>query len=408
MQEVNFIANVSQSASAQTGSLKPSTAVSHKISDIEFKSNDRAKTGIEEVDRVLGGGFVKGQAVLLAGEPGIGKSTLLLQLANSVKMPVYYICGEESPYQVKQRYTRLSLTKKNIELVENNVVETIDRSLIKQTPSLLILDSVHSLFSARFKSSAGSLSQIKYTSQYLVKLAKNLNIPLVLVGQINKQGDIAGPKALEHLVDSVLFLEGDNDHTFRVLRSIKNRFGSVNEIGLFTMESSGMVQVINPSKYLLSGKVKNAPGSCVGLVSEGTRCYAIEVQALVNKTNFGYPKRTANGFSINKLSLLAAVLEKRLKLRLSEYDIYLNVASGINIKEPAVDLAVCMALVSAYKNKSLPDNSCFYGEVGLNGEIRPVKMQDIRAKEAKKVGLTKIFSPKNNKMLSEVVHKAFK
>lgn len=372
------------------------------IKDIKFKNSERISTGILELDRVLGGGFVKGQVVLLAGEPGIGKSTLLLQLANSINMGVYYLCGEESPYQVKQRYTRLGLTKQNINLLENGVVETIDDSVITTTPSLLIVDSVHSLYSARFKSSAGTLSQIKSCSQYLTTFAKDRNLPLVLVGQINKQGDIAGPKALEHLVDTVLFLEGDSDHTFRVLRGIKNRFGSVNEVGLFTMEQNGLEQVENASKYLLTDKVNGASGSCVTMVNEGTRCFAIEVQALVNKTNFGYPKRTANGFSLNKLSLLSAVIEKRLNIPLSNFDIYVNVASGLNVKEPSVDLAVCMSIISAFKNQPLDDKSIYWGEVGLNGEVRQVKSQVLRENEAKKVGFTKIYSPSNTKLLKDL------
>ena len=372
------------------------------IKDISFKNSERGKTGIEEVDRVLGGGFVKGQVVLLAGEPGIGKSTLLLQLANSINIGVYYLCGEESPYQVKQRYKRLGLTKSNIELLENGVVETIDNTVIKQHPSLLIIDSVHSIFSARYKSSAGTLSQIKSCSHYLTTFAKDNNLPLILVGQINKQGDIAGPKALEHLVDTVLFLEGDHDHTFRVLRSIKNRFGSVNEVGLFTMEQDGLKQVKNASKYLLTDRVKGANGSCITMVNEGTRCFAIEVQALVNKTNFGYPKRTANGFSLNKLSLLSAVIEKRLNIPLSNFDIYVNIASGLNVKEPSVDLAVCMSIISAFKNQPLDDKSIYWGEVGLNGEVRQVKSQILRVNEAKKVGFTKIYSPENTRLLRDL------
>jgi DNA repair protein RadA/Sms len=404
LEEVTFL-NDGASSFLSNGSVGSSSATSTKVSDIKFNSKQRLSSGINELDNVLGGGFVKGQVTLLAGEPGIGKSTLLLQLANSCNLPVYYICGEESSYQVKERYTRLGLTKKDINLVENTAIETIDTSVINKTPCLIIIDSVHSLFSARYKSSAGTLSQIKECSQYFTKIAKTLEIPLILVGQINKQGDIAGPKTLEHLVDTVLFLEGDNDHTFRVLKSQKNRFGSVNEIGLFTMDSKGLLPVTNPSEYLLSGRVKDAPGSSVCIINEGNRCYAVEVQALLNKTVFGYPKRTANGFSLNRLNMLAAVVANRLNLKLSDYDIYLNIASGLKVSEPAIDLAVCAALVSAYKNKPLPSLSCYYGEVGLNGEVRPVKMQDKRQKEAEKVGFKKIYNPGNIRLIKDIIVK---
>ncbi|PIR43256.1 DNA repair protein RadA [candidate division WWE3 bacterium CG10_big_fil_rev_8_21_14_0_10_32_10] len=405
IEEIEFIGNNSAAINntADIQGVKPI-----KISEIDYKEHDRTTTGISEFDRVLGGGFVKGQAVLLAGEPGIGKSTLLLQVASSCKNNVYYFCGEESPYQVKQRYNRLKLTKTNITLLENGFVETIEPSISKQNDVLLIVDSVNSLISSKYKSSAGSISQIKETSQILVRLAKKLGIPLILVGQINKEGEIAGPKTLEHLVDSVLILEGDDNHTFRVLRSLKNRFGSVSEVGLFTMEERGMVQVTNPSEFLLTGKVENASGSAVSLINEGTRCYAIEVQALVNKTVYGYPKRTSNGFSLNRLNLLAAVLTKRTSVNLQDYDIYLNIASGLKVSEPAIDLAVCMAIASAYKNKPLPKNSAYFGEIGLNGELRPVKLEKMRKQEAKNMNIKPLFSPDNYKSLNDVLSGSLK
>ena len=378
-----------------------------KIGDIIYKEQDRIKTELLEFDRVLGGGFVKGQSILLSGEPGIGKSTLLLQVANSIKLPVYYVCGEESSYQVKQRYQRLQLTKKDLFLLDNTFVETIEASLSKHNNFLLIADSVSSLFSSKYRSSAGSISQIKETSQILVKFAKRLNIPLILVGQINKEGEIAGPKTLEHLVDSVLLLQGDDHHAFRVLRSSKNRFGSVNEVGLFNMEESGMIAVTEPSKYLLSGRVKNAPGSAVCIMNEGTRSYAIEVQALVNKTVFGFPKRTSNGFNLNRLNLLAAVVSKRTSVNLHDYDVYMNIASGLKISEPAVDLAACMSMISAFKSKPLPSDAAFFGEIGLSGEIRPVRMENIRKKEAKNMGLKTLYEPSKFRTLKDVILDVF-
>ena len=374
------------------------------IKDIDNLKLNRIKTGLNEFDRVLGGGFLNGQSVLLAGEPGVGKSTLLLQVANKLNMPVYYICGEESPSQVKERYTRLHLKSDSIELWENTFVETITSYLSKRGEGLIIFDSINSGFSSRYKATQGSLSQIKEVSQQLVLFAKKSGLPIILVGQINKEGGIAGPKALEHLVDTVLFLEGDDVHSFRVLRSQKNRFGSVNEVGLFLMDEQGMTQVENPSEFLLSGRVEGASGSAVSLINEGTRCYAVEIQALVNKSSFGYPKRTSIGYSLNRLNLLIAVLSKRTKYDLNDYDVYLNIASGIKVSEPAIDLAVCASLASALKDKPLPKNSAYIGEVGLSGEIRPVKMQKRRQKEAKNVGITKLFDPTKYKNINEVLN----
>jgi len=380
-----------------------SSVRSYKIKDIKFKENERTKIGIEEFDRVLGGGFIKGQTVLISGEPGIGKSTLLLQVANSFKLPVYYVCGEESPYQVKQRYTRLSLTKSDLELIENGFVETIESYVSRKNPGLIIFDSINSGFSSKYKSSQGSISQIKQVSQTLVTFAKMHGFPLVLVGQINKEGEIAGPKTLEHMVDTVLTMEGDNNHAFRVLRATKNRFGSINEVGLFSMESNGMIEVTNPSKFLLQGKVDKASGSVISVVSEGSRTFAVEVQALTNKTSFGYPKRTSNGFSLNRLQLLAAVVSKRTKFSLLNDDIYLNVASGIKLIEPAADLAVCMSLISAVSNKPISSTTAFFAEVGLNGELRPVNMPEQRIKEAKKMGIKNVITPETHKTLNDVV-----
>lgn len=400
----NTLEEVVLSPSARLpGSSVPSNLKKHSIKDINVSTLKRLPAGFNEFDRVLGGGFLPGQSILLAGEPGVGKSTLLLQVANKLDIPVYYICGEESPSQVKERYTRLKLSSNNIELWENTYIETIVSSLSTLGRGLIILDSVNSGFSSKYKASQGSLSQIKEVSQQLVTLAKQKGFPLILVGQINKEGGIAGPKALEHLVDTVLFLEGDDVHSFRLLRSQKNRFGSVNEVGLFLMDEQGMTQVENPSEFLLSGRVPNASGSAVSLINEGTRCYAIEIQALVNKTSFGYPKRTSIGYNLNRLNLLIAVLSKRTKYDLSDYDVYLNIASGIKVKEPAIDLAICAALASALKDKPLPPNTAYIGEVGLSGEIRPVKMQKRRQKEAKNIGITKLYSPDKYKNLNEVL-----
>jgi DNA repair protein RadA/Sms len=380
----------------------------HSVDTIQFNPKDRIKTNISEFDRVLGDGFLPGQSILLAGEPGIGKSTLLLQIGNNLELPVYYICGEESYYQVKQRYSRLELKKKNLLLLENSSVESIVDYLSKQSIGLIIVDSVHSLFSSKFKSSAGSISQVKESSQNMVSLAKRLGFPLILVGQINKEGEIAGPKTLEHLVDTVCVLEGDNNHIFRILRSTKNRFGSVNEVGLFLMEEKGLVSVAKPSEIFLNGRLENASGSSISIINEGTRCFAVEVQALTQKTVYGYPKRTSSGFSLNRLNLLAAVISKRTSIDLSEYDIYLNIASGVKVNEPAIDLAVCSAIISSFKNKPLNRNAAFYGEVGLNGEVRPVKMDSLRKKEAKNMGIKYLFEPEAYHSLKDVVNQLFK
>lgn len=418
----NTIEEIEFAVSNQPGVSKESSRGANikNITKVDYSEHNRVLTGISEYDRVIGNGFVPGQAILLTGEPGIGKSTLLLQVASSLNSTIYYICGEESPYQIKQRYLRLNLKTEGLELVENTDIETIINALSSKSPSLIIADSVNSLFSAKYKSSQGSISQVKETSQQLVTFAKTNKIPLILVGQINKEGDIAGPKTLEHLVDTVLNLEGDDNTLFRILRCTKNRYGSVNEVGLFNMDSNGLTPVINPSEFLLKGRIKNAAGSSICIIQEGNRSYAIEVQALLNKTIFGYPKRTSNGFNLNRLNLLSAVLNnlpkqlvgsksatKSTKINLNDYDIYLNIASGIKVQEPAVDLAVCMALISAYTNIPLKPNSVFWGEVGLNSEIRPVKLQTAREKEAKNMNFNTVISPTNYKTLSEALAGAF-
>lgn len=390
-----------ENPTSNTNTNYPGYVLPIKLADLKSISHARIKSGVEEFDRVLGGGFVAGQVVLLAGEPGIGKSTLLLQVAKSYRNSIYYICGEESPSQIKQRCDRLGLFNVDLHFIENTDIETINHYVSNLSNSLIILDSINSCFSSKYKSYPGSMSNVRECSQLLTSTAKKNNLNLIIVGQVNKEGDVAGPKSLEHIVDTVLNLEGDSNYSFRVLRCIKNRYGSINETGIFLMEDTGMTQVPNPSKYLLLGKMEGASGSAVCITSEGTRCLAVEIQALCIKSSFGFPKRVSSGFNINRLSLLCAIIEKRLNLPISQYDIYLNVASGLVLKEPAIDLAVCASIISSLKNKPLLNDSSFFGEVGLNGEVRPVTMTKMRINESNKMKYTNLFY---NKTVTNILH----
>lgn len=372
--------------------------------DIKSHSYTRYSSNITEFDRVLGGGFVPGQVILLAGSPGIGKSTLLLQLANYYKKSIYYICGEESPAQVKQRMDRLKINSNNLFFIENTDIETINHSISNISDSLIILDSINSSFSSKYKSYPGSISNIRECSQLLTNTAKKNNLNLILVGQINKDGDIAGPKSLEHIVDTVLNLEGDSNYSFRVLRSQKNRYGSINETGIFLMTEKGMEPIDNPSKYLLIGKVAGASGSSVCMSLEGTRCMAVEVQALCVKSSFGFPKRVSSGYSLNRLNLICAIIEKRINLPISQYDVYVNIASGLSLKEPASDLAVCASIVSSIKNRPIKNGSSFFGEVGLNGEVRPVTMSSVRVKESEKLKFPNTFYNKTISNITDLIN----
>ena len=368
------------------------------LKDINLSTQDRIKTNISEFDNTLGGGFVTGQVVLLGGHPGIGKSTLILQIANNFKGKVLYVSGEESESQVGLRASRLGVDNDELEIVSTNNIESV-LSILDH--GLLIIDSIQTMVVPSTASSAGSLNQIRDCTYRLVGAAKQRNIPVIIIGHITKEGMIAGPKLLEHMVDTVLYLEGEKSSMFRMLRVYKNRFGDDSEVGLFEMKSSGMEGVKDPYLFMARDLDNKTSGNAICIILEGKRPLAIEVQALVTKSSFGYPKRTANGFSINRLQLLCAVLEKKAGVNLSDQDVYLNIASGLHVKEPGVDLAVCAAIISSFKDKAVKDKTVFFGEVGLSGEVRPVMAEDRRLKEAKNLGLDNcVYSKKSRNILS--------
>jgi len=386
--------------------------LSSKLSGLDkIKTNTKGKlsTQLPELDRVLSGGVMEGQVVLIGGEPGIGKSTLLLQLSNNFahmfnNKAVLYIAGEESGVQIKSRADRLKIKALNIDIYDNTNAEEIADYLIASPNkySLVIVDSIQSMSIERLVSGFGSVSQVKESASLLTHAAKKTNTPMFIVGQITKEGNIAGPKILEHIVDTVLYFEGDNDYITRMLRCTKNRFGSVNEVGLFEMDSTGLKSIENPAQVFLSEKATSS-GSVVCLVLEGSRVLSVEVQALVTKTSFGFPKRTSSGFNLNRLNLLLAVMEKRAGLKFYDQDVYLNVASGLNLKEPAVDLAVCVAIASSLKDKVVKKDICVIGEVGLGGEIRKVAQQSRRITEAKNLGFKQVISNTKYKTVKQVV-----
>lgn len=366
------------------------------IAKVAASSQDgRIKTGMDDVDAVLGGGLVSASVVLIAGQPGIGKSTLLMQLAQAIstRQSVLYVSGEESAGQVKVRADRLGTQHKQLDLASSNSADDIAATIRAGTYQLVVVDSIQTLTMNDLTSAAGSVSQITNSSNLLTQAAKASGTVLIIVGHVTKEGSIAGPKVLEHMVDVVVNLEGDRYGGFKVLRAIKNRYGSTDEVGIFEMDDSGLKPVKNPSAALLEERL-NSDGSVVFATMEGNRPLLVEIQALVNKTNFGYPKRTASGFDLNRLNVLVAVLERRTKLNLSDSDIYINVVGGIKLQDPAADLAVCMAIASAAREMQLDEQAVVFGEVGLSGEVRSVAHADRRAAEAKKLGFTYAIGPK--------------
>lgn len=380
-----------------------STSKITKFKDIKEQDIERKTTGIGELDRVLGGGLVAGSVVLLAGEPGIGKSTLLTQLSLKVNQQVLYVCGEESPEQIKLRINRLA---KNIVgsqlsfLATTNVDEVVAQA---GKPALMIVDSIQTMATEDLTGMAGSVGQIRECAYRLQNYAKETGVPVFLVGHVTKEGAIAGPKVLEHLVDTVLYLEGDKNHVFRILRCQKNRFGPVDEVGVFTMAASGLVEVTNPSDVFLEERQKHVAGSCVAVVMEGTRPMLVEIQALVIPSQLAVPRRVGTGVDQRRLQLLVAVLSKRLRLPLGTDDVYVNVAGGLNLQEPAADLGICLAIASSFKNKAVATRTAVFGEVGLLGEVRKVSWSEKRIKEAKKLGYTTVISPETVKDLSTAV-----
>jgi len=390
-------------------SAKKNPLKTNLLSAVEAKEITRLSSNIAEFDRVLGGGFVPGQVILIGGEPGIGKSTLLTQVAKSMpNIQMMYLCGEESPQQIKIRANRMNYLGENLHLFTDTNVDTLIATLESRADiKLAVVDSIQTLFSQDFTGIAGSISQLRGCTQKLTITAKKLGIPIVIVGHITKGGDIAGPKILEHIIDTVLYLEGDSQQMFRILRTTKNRFGPISEVGIFEMRGEGMVEVKNPSEIFLEQSENPTSGSCVTAIMEGFRSLLVEIQVLTTKTSFGYPRRTTSGFSVNRLQVLMAILEKRYKLDFSEYDVYLSVVGGMSIKDYAADLAVCLALVSSMKDKPLRKGTVAFGECGLSGEIRKVVSQEARAKEAKNLGFPNIISPIKVKTITDAIRFGF-
>ena len=365
------------------------------LSEVNADDQDRITTGMAELDRVLGGGIVPGSLVLVGGDPGIGKSTLLLQVCQklSENRSVLYISGEESLSQIKLRANRMGTFQENLKLLCETNLAAIRSVIEKRKPELVIIDSIQTMYSEEVTSAPGSVSQVRESTNVFMQLAKGLGITIFIVGHVTKEGTVAGPRVLEHMVDTVLYFEGDRHASYRILRGVKNRFGSTNEIGVFEMRQNGLVEVENPSEYMLSGKPENASGSVVACSMEGTRPLLIEIQALVCESNFGMPRRTATGTDYNRVNLLMAVLEKRIGLHLGNCDAYVNIAGGIRMNEPAIDLGIVMAIVSSYKNRPIDEKMIVFGEVGLSGEVRAVNMPEQRVAEAKKLGFETCVVP---------------
>lgn len=369
-----------------------------KLNEVSSIQVARTKTNMEEFNRVLGGGVVPGSLVLIGGDPGIGKSTLLLQVSTQLSTigTVLYVSGEESAQQIKLRAERLGDIDSEFYLYAETNMQSIRTEIEKIKPDFLIIDSIQTIMSPDISSVQGSVSQVREVTNELMQIAKTNNIATFIVGHMTKEGTLAGPRTLEHMVDTVLYFEGERQHTFRILRAVKNRFGSTNEIGIFEMQSQGLVEVLNPSEVFLEERLDGATGSAIVVTMEGTRPILAEVQALVTPTMFGNAKRTTTGLDFNRASLIMAVLEKRAGLLLQNQDAYLKSAGGVKLDEPAIDLAVAVALASSYKEKPTNPQECFIGEIGLTGEIRRVNRIEQRINEAAKLGFTKVYAPKNS------------
>lgn len=377
------------------------------LNEVEGKENTRASTGFEELDRVLGGGIVKGSLILVGGEPGIGKSTLILQLCDKLlgEGKVLYVSGEESAEQIKIRADRLNINNNDILFLGETDIDIIQNNILELNPKLVIIDSIQTMYSDEITSAAGTVSQVREITARIMRLCKHNNITTIIIGHVTKEGSIAGPRVLEHMVDTVLYLEGERYFSYRILRSVKNRFGSTNEIGMFEMKNEGMVEIINPSSVLISERTEHMEGSALVCAMEGTRPLILEFQALTTSTSFGLPRRTANGVDHNKLILLIAVLEKKSGFNMSTQDAYLNVVSGIKIAEPAVDLGIVLAIASSFKNMSIPSETVVIGEVGLTGEVRSVNFMEKRLKEVEKLGFKSCIIPESNKKLLKEQYK---
>lgn len=366
------------------------------LKDISLSEDERQTTQIGELDRVLGGGIVPGSLVLVGGDPGIGKSTLLLQVCRNLaekQVSVLYISGEESLRQIKLRANRIGQFTDKMQLLCETNLEVIREVIERRKPDVVVIDSIQTMFHEDVSSAPGSVSQVRESTNILMQIAKGMGVSIFIVGHVTKEGNVAGPRVLEHMVDTVLYFEGDRHASYRILRAVKNRFGSTNEIGVFEMCNTGLEEVKNPSEYMLNGRPEDASGSVVACSMEGTRPILVEIQALVCQSNFGIPRWTAVGTDFNRVNLLMAVLEKKVGLRLAASDAYVNIAGGMKMTEPAIDLGICLAIVSSAKDIVIPDNVMVFGEVGLSGEIRAVNMAGQRVQEAKKLGFGTVVLP---------------
>ena len=370
-----------------------------KLNSYEAKETVRTSTGFGELDRVLGGGLVNGSLILLGGEPGIGKSTLILQICDKVKGEgkVLYVSGEESAEQIKLRADRLNINNEDILFLGETDIDIVNQAIIDINPKLVIIDSIQTMYSDEITAAAGSVSQVREITSQVMRVCKSRAITTIIIGHVTKEGNIAGPRVLEHMVDTVLYLEGERYFSYRILRGVKNRFGSTNEIGMFEMKEEGMCEILNPSDILISEREDNPAGSCIVSAMEGTRSILVELQALTTKTIYGFPRRTANGIDFNRLTLLIAVLEKKANLPLGNDDVYLNVVGGLKINEPAIDLGIMMVTASIFKNIPIPKDMVIMGEVGVTGEVRRINFIEKRLKEAEKLGFKTCIIPESNK-----------
>lgn len=387
-----------QGKTAGVGNVVRKAADPIPLSQVEIHEEERLCTGIKELDRVLGGGIVGGSLTLVGGDPGIGKSTLLLQVCRNLaqKTQVLYISGEESLKQIKLRAQRIGAFSDRLLLLCETNLDVIRQTIEKRRPDVVIIDSIQTMFHEEVASAPGSVSQVREATGVFLQIAKGLGVSIFIVGHVTKDGSVAGPRVLEHMVDTVLYFEGDRHASYRILRGVKNRFGSTNEIGVFEMREEGLVEVANPSEFMLNGRPEGASGSVVACSMEGTRPILIEIQALVCKSSFGLPRRTAAGTDTNRVNLLMAVLEKRLGMHLSDSDAYVNIAGGIKMNEPAIDLGILLAIVSSFRDIVIDDKTLVFGEVGLSGEVRAVSMAEQRVHEARKLGFTTIILPAVN------------
>lgn len=394
----NTMEEIKVSTASVSATKKGNELQAVSIDQIEINDEHRYLTGMKELDRVLGGGIVKGSMMLLGGDPGIGKSTLLLQICEYLgkNLKVLYVSGEESAHQIKLRANRLNVYTDNLFIMTDRDIIAICDYITKMKPDIVIIDSIQTMVSATASSTAGSVSQIRECTNILMGCAKTNNIPIFIVGHVNKDGDLAGPKILEHMVDCVLYFEGDKQLAYRILRAVKNRFGSTNEIGVFEMSDSGLKEVENPSLMLISGRPKDASGTCIACIMEGSRPIFAEVQGLAAPTNFGNPRRMSTGFDYNRMNMLLAVLEMKAGFYFGTMDTYVNVVGGLRLDEPAADLSVAMALVSSLKDTIIPDDVIAFGEIGLAGEVRSVVCCEQRVAEAARLGFSRCVIPKNN------------